>query len=242
MAGGTIVTITGTNFVNGATVRFGTAAATSVTVVSPTTITAKSPAGTGSVNVTVTTSQGVTAISPADVFTYYGTPTVTGVSPAAGSQAGGTPITITGTNFFGAVTVTVGGVAATSVTVVNATTITATTPAGYGTQNVKVQTALGTSPTATADHFVYHAPPTVTKVAPTTGTTKGGTLVTLSGTGFAAPAQVFFGGVAATTVVVYSANRIGVVAPAGAAGKVDVTVRTPFGSSPKSSADQFTYK
>jgi hypothetical protein len=211
-------------------------------VVSPTTITAKSPAGTGSVNIIVTTSQGVTAISPADVFTYYGTPTVTGVSPAAGLQAGGTPITITGTNFYGAVTVTVGGVVATGVTVVNATTIVATTPAGIGTQNVKVTTALGTSPTATADHFVYHAAPTVTKVAPTTGSTKGGTLVTLSGTGFAAPAQVFFGGVAATTIVVYSANRIGVVAPAAVAGKVDVTVRTPYGSSPISSADQFTYK
>jgi hypothetical protein len=242
LAAGTTVTITGTNFVKGATVQFGTTAATSVFVVGPTTITAKSPAGTGAVNVTVATSQGVSAISPADVFTYFGTPTISGVSPAAGPQAGGTAVTISGRNFYGAVTVYFGGVKATGVTVVNATTIEATSPAGTGTQNVKVLTALGTSATSTADHFQYFAPPTVTKVAPATGPTKGGTTVTLSGTGFAAPAQVFFGGVAATTVVVYSGNRIGVVAPASTAGKVAVTVRTPYGSSSTSAADQFTYQ
>jgi hypothetical protein len=241
-AAGTAVTITGTNFVSGATVLFGGTAASSVTVVSPTTITAKSPAGTGAVNVTVSTPQGFSAISPADVFTYFGAPTVTGVAPAAGPQAGGTPVTITGSNFYGAVTVYFGGVKATGVTVVNATTIEATSPAATGTVSVRVDTASGLSATSSADHFQYLAAPTVTKVAPASGTTKGGTTVTLSGTGFVAPAQVFFGSVAATKIVVYSGNRIGVVAPAGSAGKVDVTVRTPYGSSSTSSADLFTYQ
>src|SRR5262249_40879419 len=43
-AGGTSVTITGTGFVTGATVKFGGTAATSVTVVNATTITATTPA------------------------------------------------------------------------------------------------------------------------------------------------------------------------------------------------------
>ena len=49
------VTITGTGFTGATAVDFGTTAATSVTVVSDTSITADSPAGTGTVDVTVTT-------------------------------------------------------------------------------------------------------------------------------------------------------------------------------------------
>ena len=56
-AGGTAVTITGTNFVSGATVKFGSTAATNVVVVNSTTITATTPAGSaGAVTVTVTVS------------------------------------------------------------------------------------------------------------------------------------------------------------------------------------------
>ena len=57
-------------------------------------------------------------------------PTVTSVSPVSGSTAGGTAVTITGTNFAAGATVTFGGTAATNVVVVSGTQITATTPAG----------------------------------------------------------------------------------------------------------------
>ena len=77
--GGTAVTITGTNFVSGATVSFGASAATGVTVVSATQITATSPAhAVGVVDVTVTTAGGTSAISSADQFTYTPPPTVVG--------------------------------------------------------------------------------------------------------------------------------------------------------------------
>jgi hypothetical protein len=56
-------------------------------------------------------------------------PTVSKISPASGTTAGGTPVTITGTNFLAGATVAFGTTAATSVTVVNSTTITATAPA-----------------------------------------------------------------------------------------------------------------
>jgi Tol biopolymer transport system component len=69
-AGGTSVQITGRNFASGATVRFGTAAATSVVVVSPTEIMATSPPGTGTADIVVTTTRGSSAVSPADRFTY----------------------------------------------------------------------------------------------------------------------------------------------------------------------------
>jgi sugar lactone lactonase YvrE len=70
LAGGTVVTITGTSF-NGATaVRFGSSPATSLSV-KDTTIIATAPAeAAGTVDVTVTTQSGTSVTSAADRFTY----------------------------------------------------------------------------------------------------------------------------------------------------------------------------
>jgi alpha-tubulin suppressor-like RCC1 family protein len=126
--GGTAVTITGTGFGAGATVTIGGVAATNVVVVSATSITATTPAGgAGPADVSVTTPGGTATLMGG--FTYLAAPTVTGISPSAGSTLGGTPVTITGTGFVSGATVTLGGGAATSVTVVSATTVTAVTPA-----------------------------------------------------------------------------------------------------------------
>ena len=67
--GGTSVTITGTNLGGASAVDFGSNAAT-ITADSATSITATSPAGTGTVDVTVTTPEGTSATSSADHFTY----------------------------------------------------------------------------------------------------------------------------------------------------------------------------
>ena len=56
-------------------------------------------------------------------------PTVAGIVPTVGAPAGGTPVTITGTNFRAGASVAFDGFAATQVVVVNGTTITAVTPA-----------------------------------------------------------------------------------------------------------------
>jgi IPT/TIG domain len=69
-AGGTPVTITGANFTSPATVQFGSAPATEVTVYSASTITAVSPAGAGSVSVTVSTASGTSAVTKKGRFKY----------------------------------------------------------------------------------------------------------------------------------------------------------------------------
>ena len=51
--------------------KFGTVSATSFTVGSPTSITATSPAGSGTVDVTVTTAGGTSATGAGDQFTYF---------------------------------------------------------------------------------------------------------------------------------------------------------------------------
>ena len=225
-AGGTSVTITGTNFYNGtsnATVSFGVTAATSVTVNTPTSITAIAPAHTaGTVDITVTTPTGTSATSSLDRYTYYAPPTVTSISPTAGSTAGGTPVTITGTNFTGATAVTFGGTAATPFTVVNATTITTTTPAHTaGAVNVVVTTP-GGSGTLTGG-FTYHTP-TVTSVSANQGPTGGGTTVTITGTYFTGATSATFGGTAGTSFSVTDDQHISVKTPAHAAGAVNVAV------------------
>ncbi|HLK33201.1 MAG TPA: IPT/TIG domain-containing protein, partial [Terriglobales bacterium] len=66
-------------------------------------------------------------------------PTLTGVTPNSGDPAGGTAITLAGTNFLSGASVTLGGTAATSVVVVSSTQITAVTPAhAAGAVDVKV--------------------------------------------------------------------------------------------------------
>jgi single-strand DNA-binding protein len=68
--------------------------------------------------------QGVIVIN----YTPQPPPTVGSCAPNTGPATGGTPVTITGTNFASISGVTFGGVAATNVVVVNATTITCVAP------------------------------------------------------------------------------------------------------------------
>src|SRR5262249_57978277 len=112
---------------------------------------------------------------------------VAGGRRASGRTAGGTLVTINGTGFVAGATVNIGGSAATGVSVINGGTITATTPAhAAGAVNVTVTNADTQSGTLT-NGFTYVAPaPTVNGVTPASGTTAGGTLVTINGTGFVA--------------------------------------------------------
>jgi hypothetical protein len=72
-AGGTTVTINGTGFTGATKVSFGPDAATGVTVVSATQITAASPAhAAGQVNVKVTTPAGTSPAVTGDQYTYTG--------------------------------------------------------------------------------------------------------------------------------------------------------------------------
>ena len=73
-------------------------------------------------------------------------PTVAGIEPRYGVEAGGTPVTVTGANFTASpsMAVEVGGAACTSVTWVNDTTLTCVTPAGTnGWEDVSVSNAYG---------------------------------------------------------------------------------------------------
>src|SRR5271166_727291 len=75
--GATSVTIAGSGFVAGSTDAFGEAAATGVSVVSSTKITAASPPGSGTLAVRVRNQNGVSEAVPADQFAYDPAPSST---------------------------------------------------------------------------------------------------------------------------------------------------------------------
>src|SRR5208283_2323014 len=77
LTGNTTVTVTGTGFTGATAVDFATTSAASFVIVSSTQITASSPlAPAGTVDITVTSSSGTSATSPADEFTYEDAPMV----------------------------------------------------------------------------------------------------------------------------------------------------------------------
>src|SRR5208282_4784532 len=69
-AGATIVTITGMNFSEATAVMFGSTPAPRYTIRSATSITATSPAGKGTIDVTVANAEGASSTGPLDSFTY----------------------------------------------------------------------------------------------------------------------------------------------------------------------------
>ena len=158
-ADGTAVTITGTNFVTpggpgSTTISFGATAATNVSCSSATTCTGTSPAGSGSVDVTVTTVNGTSATSRGDQYS-YGPPTVSAITPASGPASGGTSVTVTGAGLTTDAVVKFGGVQASSATCALATSCTAISPPGTAPVDITVSTPGGISSTSQADQFSY---------------------------------------------------------------------------------------
>ncbi len=241
--GGTSVTITGTDLTGATDVNFGATPAASFTVDTPSQITATSPAhAPGTVDVTATTASGTSGTSANDEFTYVATPTITSVSPSSGPAAGGTSVTITGTDLTGATDVNFGVVPAASFTVDNATQITATSPAhAPGLVDVTATTPNGTSPVSGNDEFTFLAAPTITSVSPTSGPSGGGTSVIITGTDLTGATDVSFGATPAASFTVDTPTQITATSPAHLAATVDITATTAAGTSATSANDEFTF-
>ncbi|MFE3887214.1 IPT/TIG domain-containing protein [Streptomyces lydicus] len=228
-SGGTLVLITGTNFTGATAVSIAGTPVTSFQVVDDThisAITAPHAPGTGLVSVTT---PGGTANGPATYTYVTPAPTISGFSPASGSTAGGTQVTITGTGFTGATAVSLAGAPAASFQVLNDTTIVAVTaPHAPASGPVSVTTPGGTAVSAT--NYTYVTPaPTVTAIFPSSGPAGVSTQVSLSGTGLTGATSVTVNGTPVPFTVV-SDNEITATLPPHAAGTVTVTVTTPGGS------------
>ncbi|MFD6231309.1 IPT/TIG domain-containing protein, partial [Streptomyces sp. NPDC060232] len=170
-AGGTSVTITGSGFTGATLVKFGPKG-TKFTIVSDTLITAKTPAGTGTVHVTVTAPTGTSTQNV--LFTYTSplppAPSLSSVSPASGPTAGGNTVTLNGTNLTGATSVKFGKNAAAIVTNTS-TQVTVIAPGGSPSSvAVTVTTAGGTS-NALSYTYLAAPVPVLSSLSPTSGPT-----------------------------------------------------------------------
>ena len=156
--GGEHVTLTGSGFHAVKYVTFGDVQA-KVTRQTPTAITVVAPGNAaGSVSVRVVGSYGTSEATSAATYTYLARPApqVTGVSPAIGGAAGGTRVTIRGTNLSGVLAVTFGTTKGEALTLVSPTELVVTAPAhAAGVVNVAVLTAAGASAPAASATFTY---------------------------------------------------------------------------------------
>ncbi|MEP6736643.1 MAG: IPT/TIG domain-containing protein [Chryseolinea sp.] len=224
---GATVTINGQNFDAGTvSVKFGTGAATEVTVVNATQITAKVPPSATTGKITVETVSGA-VLSTSD-FTVIGAPTISSFTPTSGGT--NLEVTISGTNFINVSSIKFSGttVAAGNYTVVSTTQLKAKVPAGTASGKISVTTPAGTA-SSSSDFAILQAP-VVTSFTPANGAP--GVDVTITGTGFTGTTSVRFNGVevGGGNFSVNSATQITGKVPGGAtSGKITVT--NPQGSS-----------
>lgn len=241
-AGGGTISILGTGFSGATSVTFG-GASIPFTFVDDTEIQVTVPAGTGTAAVSVTNLLGT---STPLAYTYVpppaAPPLVTSALPGSGPYDGGTTVTINGSGFTDVTDVTFGGVPGTNLVVVSDTQLTVDTPphpVGDVTVDVVVLSAAGGS---VPRDFSYDPPPVpppaITSMLPSSGSTAGGTQITLRGTNFTGATDVTFGGVSGTSVQVQSDTEIRVTSPAHAAGGANVVVVGPTSSSAPAT---FTY-
>jgi len=180
-----------------------------------------------------------TATSTATPLTVISAPTLATISPNAGPQVGGTSITITGTGLDGATAVSIFDAQATNIVVASdGLSLTATTGATFfpGTYSVFVRTPGGD---VQGLAFTYAAEPIIFTIDPVSGSTAGGTVVTLSGVNFSGATAVTFGGVAATSFTVNSDTSITATTPVGTAGAVPVAVTTIGGTGTRANGYTF---
>lgn len=240
-AGGIEVTITGSGLSGATSVHFGANAASSVNVESPSTVKALAPAGTGTVNVTVTTSRGTTPVTSADRFAYVPAPSVKKLSAKGGPAGGGTSVTITGANLSGASEVRFGEAAAT-ITADTASAVSVLAPPGAGTVTVAVTTPGGIA--TSSKQFEYG--PEVESVTPASGPLAGGSTVTITGTGFltgTGSTKFKFGKGSSKSVQCETASSCTVLVPRGKApGAVDVIAQAGKGKSTAVAGDRYTYE
>jgi IPT/TIG domain len=243
--GGTEVRVTGTGFVDGASLLIDGVEASDATVVNDTTITATTPGSENLYPVDVeVVNPGSEPVRLDNAFVYVAPPVkrITALNPDRGSTSGGEAVIIKGVDFVEGTVVSFFGRPATDVEVLDDTTLRVITPAGpTGPVGVNVRNP-GGAPYTLEDGFRYvdQPPRVVAAVRPTRGPQAGGTKVTITGSGFADGATVTFGKDSARRVTVESSTRITAVTPAGRLGRVPVGVRNP-GLPAALLDDAFTY-
>lgn len=236
VSGGETVVIKGDYFRAGVKVKFNTAYATDVKLITNNEISVVVPPGIqGQANIYVTNEDGQFAKA---AFWYKAQPVIESITPANGPFLGGNTVIIKGKNFMTGAKVTLGNKEAVSVEFRNSTEIRAVIPPAdqAGPVDVYVENSDGTNVTSLGGYH-YDEPIkdelSISNITPSEGLTTGGDIVYIDGNKFASGIQVLFGDKQAQVSTYYSSNRIRVITPPNNEGIVDITIINPDGTQVK---------
>jgi hypothetical protein len=154
-------------------------------------------------------------------------PSIASLVPHCGTTRGSDRILIIGENFDATATVMFADITATQVYWLDASHLRVVTPphtAGY--VDVTITNSTGAS-AMLPQGFLYVPPPVIDKIFPESGSWRGGTGVTITGSNFWTGASVFFGGLRARGVQVLDTNTIHAITPAMPPSTVTVEVQNP---------------
>lgn len=240
-SGPVTLTVNGSGFTQASIVNFG-GTVLPLTSVSPGAITVSVPNSliqiAESLGISVTNPAPGGGTSSASYLVNYTIPTITSLSPSSAvANSGPFTLTINGTGFAQATTVSFGGNALTP-TSFTYTAITVTVPnadiQNSGTVAVLVTTPPGAGGGSASANFTITAPnnpaPAITSLSPSSATANSGSFtLTINGSGFLSSSTVSFGGNSLTPTVITS-GAITVTVPNAdiqTAGSVSVTVTNP---------------
>ncbi len=239
VGGGTVVSISGQYFQQGAVVLFGERPATRVEVLGPSVVEAVTPASNaGTVDITLINPDEQTSVATGS-FSFVPTPDVNEVRPNRGPSFGGSLVLVQGASFRPGARVYFGEEESTQVTFVSEALLTVVLPVGdSGLVGVRVVNPAGQEDTLD-QAFTYLSaevlddPPTLSAILPAQGPNSGGTWGQAEGTNFEPGMLLFFGRSPAGTVVPYDGTlasfRTAAAVPPGFTGSVNVYAVTTDG-------------
>lgn len=204
---GTVDTIMGSSFTGATAVSYGGVPAQSFTVLTDSMITAVVGNGASGV-VSVTNPYGTGTLAG---FTHLA-PAITSFAPSTAGP--GASISITGSHFSGAMSVTLGGTSVASFIVNSPTSITAIVGGGSG-GDVAVTSTYGTGKQS-GFTFISPPPPVITSFSPQSGV--AGSSIVITGANFSASlaGNVVYFGATPGKVTAATANQLTVTVPTGA--------------------------
>jgi hypothetical protein len=244
-AGDTPLTLIGSGFTSTLAVVLGSSSCSSVSLVSSTRLTCRTPASAvGTANLVVS-GQGLTLTLPA-AYEYVAAPTLTSVTPLGGPITGNTLLTLTGTGFRSGATVKLGSEACSFPTLLSSTSLRCISPSVSSTQAVTLSLSNSDGQASTTSlTYTYLAVPTITAMNPTSTKKEGGTAITLTGTGFTNGSTLLIAGsslsVSTLSSTLTSTQLVFTTPAITISGKYSVSVYDTYGQSVTSSQN-FTVK
>jgi len=189
----------------------------------------------------VVVAQNVIGEAAITTMTFKNVPVLESITPDVGTTLGGTVVILSGSGFEEGITVLFGNEECDDVEFLNENTITCTTqPKSEGFVSTVITNPDGEFSGGT--FFAFRIQPTISSITPSSGSISGGTLVTITGTGFSSATSVKLGSSSCTIQTVTSTSITCTVAAKLNADPslVDLTVFNNTGLE-ESLEDAFTY-